>query len=85
MNGIVIGRAVPFEDSEALCAAVMRLVESAELRASLGLAAREYAVKYLDKERVLRRFELDMLAVLIPPEDAGAARLARGLSETSSP
>jgi hypothetical protein len=54
----------------------VRLGESAELRASLGLAAREYAVKYLSKERVLRRFELDMLALVTPPEKTEEVHLA---------
>jgi colanic acid biosynthesis glycosyl transferase WcaI len=71
------GLVVPAEDPAALCAATARLVESAELRASLGLAAREYAVKYLSKERVLRRFELDMLALLTPPEKTEEVQLAR--------
>ncbi len=70
------GLVVPTEDPEALCAAAVRLVESAELRASLGLAAREYAVKYLSKERVLRRFELDMLALVTPPEKTEEVHLA---------
>lgn len=71
------GLVVPAEDSAALCAASARLVESAELRASLGSAAREYAVKHLSKEQVLRRFELDMLALLTPPEKAEEIHLAR--------
>jgi colanic acid biosynthesis glycosyl transferase WcaI len=71
------GLAVPTEDPEALRAACVRLLESAELRASLGLAAREYAVKYLSKERVLRRFELEMMALLMPPEKAKEVHLAR--------
>jgi len=71
------GLVVPAEDPAALCAATARLVESAELRAALGLAAREYAVKFLSKERVLRRFELDMLALLTPPEKTEEVQLAR--------
>jgi len=71
------GLVVPAEDPAALCAATGRLIESAELRATLGLAAREYAVKYLSKDRVLRRFELDMLALLTPPEKTEEVQLAR--------
>lgn len=71
------GLVVPAEEPAALCAATERLVESAALRATLGLAAREYAVKFLSKERVLRRLELDMLALLMPPEKAEDVRLAR--------
>lgn len=71
------GLVVPAEDAAALCAASMRLVESSELRSSLGLAAREYAVKFLSKERVLRRFELDMIALLTPPGKTEEVHLAR--------
>ena len=71
------GLVVPAEDAAALCAASIRLVESRELRSSLGLAAREYAVKFLDKERVLRRFELDMIALLTAPGKSEEVHLAR--------
>ena len=71
------GLVVPTEDPEALCAAAAQLVEQAELRTRLGLAAREYAVKYLSKEHVLRRFESDMLALLTPPEKSEEVHLAR--------
>ena len=71
------GLVVPAEDADALCAASKRLVESGELRSSLGLAAREYAVKFLSKERVLRRFELDMMALLTPPEKREEIQLAQ--------
>ncbi len=70
------GLVIPAEDADALCAASARLVENAELRASLGAAAREYAVKYLSKERVLRRFELDMLELLTPPRKTEEVHLA---------
>lgn len=71
------GLVVPAEDSEALCAASLRLVENPELRANLGAAAREYAVKYLSKELVLRRFEREMLALLSQPPKAEEVHLAR--------
>ena len=71
------GIVVPTDDPQALVAAAVRLVECAELRASLGLAAREYAVKYLSKERVLKRFEMDMLALLSPPAKSEEIHLAQ--------
>lgn len=70
------GLVVPTGDTTALCAAATRLVEQPELRASLGSAAREYAVKHLSKERVLRRFESDMLTLLMPPEKSEEVHLA---------
>lgn len=77
---VVAGRGVvvPTKDAESLYAAAARLVEDAELRASLGLAAREYAVKYLSKEQVLKRFELEMLALLSPRQKTEEVHLARG-------
>jgi len=71
------GLVVPAGDAKALCEASARLVESADLRMSLGQAAREYAVKYLNKELLLRRFELDMLALLTQPEKTQEVHLAR--------
>ena len=71
------GLVVPVDDPKALIAAAVRLVEQAELRASLGLAAREYAVKNLSKERVLKRFELDMIALLSPPAKSEEVHLAQ--------
>ena len=71
------GLVVPTGDVEALCAASVLLVGDAELRVRLGLAAREYAVKYVDKDRVLRRFELDMMALLTPPSKTEEVQLAR--------
>jgi colanic acid biosynthesis glycosyl transferase WcaI len=57
------GIAVPAEDPISLHAAVLQLVEDEELRLNLGRAARAYAVKYLGKQQVLDRFELDLQAV----------------------
>ena len=71
------GVVVPAGDPMALCAAAARLVESDELRANLGFAAREYAVKYLSKELVLRRFELEMVALLTPAKKTEDVHLAR--------
>ena len=37
-------------------------------------------MKYLSKERVLRRFELDMVALLTPPEKREEVQLAQSQS-----
>jgi colanic acid biosynthesis glycosyl transferase WcaI len=58
------GLVVPPEDSEALHAAVQRLVNDASLRAQLGVAAREYAASHLGKEAVLEQFQRDLLNLL---------------------
>jgi colanic acid biosynthesis glycosyl transferase WcaI len=71
------GLLVPPSDPAALYAAALRLIESAELRMQLGLAAREYAVKNLSKEHVLRRFEKDMITLVYPPEKPEDIRLAQ--------
>jgi colanic acid biosynthesis glycosyl transferase WcaI len=55
------GIVVPAENADALIAAVTRLVEDKLLRTKLGAAARAYAVEYLGKERILQRFESDLL------------------------
>ena len=56
------GLVVPAEDHEALCNAVRRLAEDAELRSTLGGNARRYAVEHLGREQVLERFEQDLKA-----------------------
>ena len=71
------GLVVPTGDAKALCAAAMQLIDHPELRASLGLAAREYAVTHLRKELVLEQFELDMLALLTPSAESAKVQLAR--------
>lgn len=71
------GLVVPTEDPEAMSYAARILVENADLRASLGLAAREYALNNLSKERVLRRFEQDMFALVRPPEKTEEVHLAQ--------
>lgn len=75
--GCGLGLVVPEGDAVALCAAAARLIENPELRASMGCAAREYAVKHLNKELVLRRFELEMLSLLKPSKESEEIRLAR--------
>jgi len=56
------------EDTEALYAAVSRLVEDKELRLQLGQAAREYAVQHLGKQQVLKRFEMDLKTLVFNGE-----------------
>ena len=58
------GLVVPAEDPVALQAAVRHLIDSPALRATLGAAARRYAVQHLGREEVLTRFEQDLLALL---------------------
>jgi colanic acid biosynthesis glycosyl transferase WcaI len=71
------GLVVPADDPHALHAAAMQLVNDRELRAELGRSAREYAEKHLSKERVLRRFEQDMLELVRPPQKPKRIELAR--------
>lgn len=71
------GLVVPAEDPASLRSAAVRLVEDYDLRTSLGMAAREYAVKYLGKEPVLCRFEQDMVALVKPPERTEDVQLAQ--------
>jgi len=59
------GLTVPTGDTEALHAAVSRLVEDGELRRSLGRAARDYAVEHLSKQIVLESFELNLKALML--------------------
>jgi colanic acid biosynthesis glycosyl transferase WcaI len=59
------GLVVRTEDTAALHAAVSRLVEDEELRLQLGRAAREYAVENLSKQQVLKRFEIDLKALVL--------------------
>ena len=57
------GIVVPADDSDALHAAVVRLINDPELCAGLGRNAREYAVQNLGKTEVLTQFERDLIAV----------------------
>jgi colanic acid biosynthesis glycosyl transferase WcaI len=54
------GVVVPAGDLEALVAAVRGLAADPERRASLGAAARQYAVEHMGKQKVLEQFEKDM-------------------------
>lgn len=71
------GLVVPPSEPGALYAAARRLVMDAELRAVLGKSAREYAVANLSKERVLRRFEQDILALVSRPHKGKKVQLAQ--------
>ena len=55
-NGIV----VPPGSSKKFCDAILRLVNDRELRLKLGKNARQYALDYLDKNKILRQFERDL-------------------------
>jgi colanic acid biosynthesis glycosyl transferase WcaI len=58
------GIAVPPLDKPALFAAVRSLVDDAGMRHALGVAARAHAVEHLGRERVLERFEDELLAAV---------------------
>lgn len=76
------GLVVPSSDPRLLYAAARRLADDPELRARLGRSAREYAVKNLSKERVLRQFEKEIMALVDPlvadEQEAHLARVYRG-------
>lgn len=57
------GIAVPPADFDALCDAIQLLLADADLRRSMGDAAREYAVRHLGREEVLLRFEAGLAAL----------------------
>ncbi|WP_213803477.1 glycosyltransferase WbuB [Granulicella sp. dw_53] len=57
------GVVVPAEDAEALHAATARLVDDSALRATLGRAARRYAVQHLGKQQVLEQFEQSLQSI----------------------
>lgn len=57
------GLVVPAEDSAALHAAVVRLIDDASLRQRLGENARRYAVEHLGRDQVLAQFERDLLVL----------------------
>jgi colanic acid biosynthesis glycosyl transferase WcaI len=58
------GMVVPPGDLNALREAVLLLARNAAQREELGREARRYAVEYLGREEVLRRFEAGMLNLL---------------------
>jgi colanic acid biosynthesis glycosyl transferase WcaI len=58
------GIAVPPLDNAALFTAVRTLADRPEMRRALGVAARSHAVEYLGRERVLQRFEAELLAAV---------------------
>jgi colanic acid biosynthesis glycosyl transferase WcaI len=66
------GIAVPPLDNPALFTAVRQLADDAEMRHTLGIAARAYAVEHLGRERVLERFEAELLAAVAKRHSAGA-------------
>jgi putative colanic acid biosynthesis glycosyltransferase WcaI len=58
------GIAVPPLDSPALFAAVRTLADGPQMRHALGVAARAHAVEHLGRERVLERFEAQLIAAI---------------------
>jgi colanic acid biosynthesis glycosyl transferase WcaI len=58
------GIAVPPLDNAALFTAVRTLADRPEMRHALGVAARAHAVEHLGRERVLERFEAELLAAV---------------------
>jgi colanic acid biosynthesis glycosyl transferase WcaI len=58
------GMVVPAGDTTALISAARTLAADADLRASLGAAARQYAEQHLGREQVLLQFERDLQAVV---------------------
>lgn len=57
------GLVVPPGDVEAFVGALMELAADREKRAHLGARARSYAVRHLDRDAVLARFEQTLLAL----------------------
>ena len=58
------GIAVPPLDDAALFHAVRTLADDPQMRHALGVAARAHAVEHLGRERVLERFEAELLAAV---------------------
>ncbi|HEY3988301.1 MAG TPA: glycosyltransferase WbuB [Acidobacteriaceae bacterium] len=66
------GVAVPPLDKPALFTAVRTLADAPEMRHALGVAARAHAVEHLGRERVLQRFEAELLAAIARRRSADA-------------
>ncbi len=58
------GVLVPPEEAGALAQAILRLAAAKETRANMGAAGRQYAETYLEKEKILARWE-DLLQHLV--------------------
>lgn len=58
------GLVTPPGDAIAFAAAIAHLAQDAPLRARLGAAARDYAVRYLDRDAILGRVEAEMGALV---------------------
>lgn len=57
-----LGAVVPPDDTEALVEALVRLADAPEQRRELGAAARGYAVRSLDRNKILQDFEEELKA-----------------------
>jgi colanic acid biosynthesis glycosyl transferase WcaI len=65
------GEIVPPENAAALAAAIQGLLADPARRAAMGTTGRAYAVRELDRDNVLRRFELDLQACLAEKKGPG--------------
>jgi colanic acid biosynthesis glycosyl transferase WcaI len=68
------GIAVPPLEKSALFDAVRMLADDPEMRHALGVAARAHAVEHLGRERVLERFESELMAAVARCRSAGPHR-----------
>jgi colanic acid biosynthesis glycosyl transferase WcaI len=66
------GIAVPPLDNPALFTAIRTLADEPQMRHALGVAARTHAVEHLGRERVLQRFETELMAAVAIRHSAGA-------------
>lgn len=66
------GLIVPPENAAALVLAIQALAADPERRAAMGLNGRAYAIRELDREIVLQRFEQELLACIAKPIEVPA-------------
>lgn len=55
------GIVTPPDNADALASTIVQIASNPELRRTLGRAAREYAVQHLDRDEILRSFEMSIL------------------------
>jgi colanic acid biosynthesis glycosyl transferase WcaI len=63
ISAVVEGKGIvtPPEDSHAFVSAVIQLANDRGLRQRMGEAAREYAIRFLDRDEILGRFERSLM------------------------
>lgn len=66
------GVVVPPEDSAALARAVLALARDPEKRATFGAAGRAYACENLERDKILRRFEREVVRVTTGTHEHGS-------------